>query len=484
MDNTARKKSNLGPMIALTSLFFMWGFITSMNDILIPYLKKVFELSYFQAMLVQFCFFGAYFIGSLVYFIISARMGDPIAKMGYKNGIIAGLLLSAIACLMFYPAAQIKIFAYFLAALFVLGIGFTLLQIAANPYVAILGKPETASSRLNLSQALNSLGHTTAPIIGGYLVFSFFTTVGKPLLNKFGEPILTDKGLTLTATSVQLPYLVFAGLFILLAAIFAIARLPKFNDSSTVEKGNIAIKFPHVRLGMIAIFLYVGAEVAIGSVFINYMKELMNFPEIEAKSFLAFYWGGAMTGRFLGAISLSDEKNQIKKMAGMIITSLMVFFFIFFVIHIENGMEFRQIAPFLAFLVINLIAFRLGRSLPNRTLTVFALVIIGLLLTTLLTGGIIAMWTIIGIGLFNSIMWSNIFTLTIKDLGKYTSQASSLLVMMILGGALIPPLQGAVADAIGIHYSFFVPILSYIYLAYYGWKGYKYKIEKSIISTK
>lgn len=477
MSEPDKNKSYLGPMVVLTSLFFMWGFITSMNDILIPYLKKVFELSYFQVMLVQSFFFGAYFVCSLVYFIISARTGDPIARIGYKKGIITGLLIAAVGCLMFYPAANLKMYGYFLFALFVLGVGFTLLQITANPYVAILGKPETASSRLNLSQALNSLGHTTAPIIGGYLVFTFFTKFGKPLLNKAGQQVTTDLGLTLTATSVQLPYLVFAGLFIILALVISLARLPKFSETTTMEKGAGALQFPHVRLGMLAIFLYVGAEVSIGSVFINYLKELRDFPEVMAKSFLAFYWGGAMIGRFLGAISLSDEQNQAKKVLGMIVTSAAVFAFIYLAVYLENGMDFKMIAPFMIFLVLNLIAFRFGRSLPNRTMTVFAFVIIGLLATALLSHGVMAMWPIIAIGLFNSIMWSNIFTLTIRNLGKYTSQASSLLVMMILGGAVIPPLQGKVADLVGIHYSYFVPAISYIYLAWYGWKGYKSGIK-------
>ena len=480
MDNTSKVKSYLGPMVALTSLFFMWGFITSMNDILIPYLKKVFELSYFQVMLVQSFFFGAYFSCSLVYFLISARTGDPIARIGYKKGIIAGLLIAAVGCLMFYPAASLKMYGYFLCALFVLGVGFTLLQITANPYVAILGKPETASSRLNLSQALNSLGHTTAPIIGGYLVFTFFTKFGKPLLNKLGEQVTTDQGLALTATSVQVPYLVFAALFIILAIIIALVKLPAFSETTSMEKGAGALKFPHVRLGMLAIFLYVGAEVSIGSVFINYLKELLDYPEVRAKSFLAFYWGGAMIGRFLGAISLSDEKNQTKKVLGMIATAAAVFLFIYFAVYLENGMDFSLIAPFMIFLVLNLLAFRLGKSLPNRTMTVFAFVIIGLLLTAILSNGLVSMWAIIAIGLFNSIMWSNIFTLTIRNLGKYTSQASSLLVMMILGGAIIPPLQGKIADLVGIHHSYFVPVISYIYLAWYGWKGFKYKLAESI----
>jgi len=226
-------------------------------------------------------------------------------------------------------------------------------------------------------------------------------------------------------------------------------------------------------LGMIAIFMYVGAEVSIGSAFINYAGELLGYPEMEAKNFLAFYWGGAMIGRFLGAISLSSLE-KIKKYSLMLVTSVLTFLLIYGIIYIESGssFEFKRVTPFIIFLILNYLGFVFGKSLPGRTLAIFAFVVIGLLVTTLLTNGTVAMWTIVGIGLFNSIMWSNIFTLAIKDLKENTAQGSSLLVMMILGGAIIPVIQGAVADAFnGYHLSFFVPIICYAYLMYYGWKG-------------
>ncbi|MGE0089512.1 MAG: sugar MFS transporter [Bacteroidales bacterium] len=471
---TTHKQNYTSALIVLTSLFFMWGFITCMNDILIPFFRKMFELDRFQSMMVQFAFFTAYFVGSLIYFIISARKGDPISRIGYKNGIIWGLLISAFACLLFYPAAEQQLFGLFLAALFILALGFTLLQIAANPYVALLGPPETASSRLNLSQAFNSLGTTIAPIIGGYLVFHYFAKMGTPLINQHGTAVLTDSGEPLSALGVQLPYLIFAGLFIALAILFRFTKLPKFTSSSNIEKGAGALKHSHLVLGGIAIFMYVGAEVSIGSSFINYAGELLGYPEMEAKNFLAFYWGGAMIGRFLGAISLS-EIQKLKKYLLMLATSILTFFLIYGIIYVESGyqFEFSRITPFLIFLALNYIGFIIGKSLPGRTLAIFAFIVIGLLTTTLVTNGAVALWTIIGIGLFNSIMWSNIFTLAIKDLGKDTAQGSSLLVMMILGGAIIPVLQGAVADSLnGYHLSFFIPIFCYAYLVFYGWKGY------------
>ncbi len=462
------------PFAVVTLLFFMWGFITCMNDILIPYLRKMFELSRAQSMLTQMAFFGAYFFGSLVYFFISSRRGDPIQRMGYKRGLIFGLVLSALACLLFYPAAEVKLYGLFLTALFVLGLGFTLLQIAANPYVAILGEPDTASSRLNLSQAFNSFGTTIAPIIGGYLVFHYFASWGPPLLDQAGKVITTDAGMAMSAMGVQLPYLIFAGVFLVLALIIQLTHLPSFSGDHPPMGGAGALHFRHLVLGMLAIFLYVGGEVSIGSVLINYLHELRGFGEMEAKSFLAFYWGGAMAGRFLGALVLGKGRIGVKRVLSMGAVGLAAFGLIYGAVWMESGFSFplARVLPFLIFLFINILGFVIGRSAPARTLTVFALIAIGLLTVTLLSHGALAMWSLIGIGLFNSIMWSNIFTLAIRGLGPHTSQGSSLLVMSILGGALLPFLQGSIADSLGgYHYSFFLPVLCYLYLAWYGWKG-------------
>jgi len=475
-DSTAGtvQKSNTSVLMVIISLFFMWGFITCMNDILIPFLKKAFELSRSQSMLVQFSFFMAYFVGSAVYFTISVRSGDPIQKIGYKKGIIAGLLLSALGCILFYPAAEMKIYSLFLSALFILGLGFTLLQITANPYVAILGPAKSASSRLNLSQGFNSFGTTIAPIVGGYLIFHLFAKWGEPLLNMMGNPIEIEKGQYMSAVGVQLPYLIFAGIFILLAVLINFTKLPEVNSSEEVEKGMGALKYKHLVLGMVAIFMYVGGEVSIGSVLINYIEELLGYSEMKAKTFLAIYWGGAMIGRFLGAVSFNDVMTKTRKTVSMVVISLLTFILIYSIIYMESQMAFTTIAPFLGFIVLNLLAFKLGKSKASRSLMIFALVVVTLLCTTMLSTGAFALWCVLGIGLFNSIMWSNIFTLAIADLGKYTSQGSSLLVMMILGGAIMPLIQASVADAIGgYHYSFFVPIICYLYLAFYGWKGYK-----------
>jgi FHS family L-fucose permease-like MFS transporter len=437
------------PFITITTLFFMWGFLTCMNDVLIPHLKELFHLSYLQSMLVQFVFFGAYFIGSVIYFVISYFKGDPINKIGYKNGMLLGLVIAALGCFLFFPAARFSSYGLFLAALFMLGLGFTLLQIAANPYVSLLGKPEGASSRLNLSQAFNSLGTTIAPIIGGFLIFEFFAVNGK-----------------ITAEATEVPYIIFTGVFLLLAALLYKIKLPDFRSEEVVEQGLGALKFPQLKLGIAAIFFYVGGEVCIGSFIINFLAldEIMGLPEAVGKNYLALYWGGAMIGRFLGAISLNQNINGLKKGMYMIVTAGAVFLLILGIV----DLSFNQIYVFLILIGVNLIGFFIGKAAPARTLSFFALISAALILLTIFSTGATAMWAILGVGLFNSIMWSNIFTLSIHGLGKYTSQGSSLLVMAILGGALLPLLQGAMADVIGIHYSFFIPVISYLYIAFFG----------------
>ncbi len=455
------------PFITITFLFFMWGFITVMNDVLIPHLKAVFELSYFQAALIQFAFFGAFFVISLIYFIISVSQGDPISKIGYKNGIIIGLILCGIGCCLFYPAANYQRYGIFLGALFVLASGVTILQITANPYAAILGNPDTASSRLNLAQGFNSFGTTLAPIIGAILLYKVFSN---------GE---------ITVDSLKMPYLIYGGLFLILAVIIKFVKLPSFVNNEKIEKGLGVLKFRHVVLGMFAIFFYVGGEVSVGSFLINFfgLESIMGMEEAEAGVFLSYYWGGAMIGRFLGSVSMGSITDKTKKYLLMAGLSILFFFVLYFItgIKVEEDefslqlLPFSKIWLFIVFLLINYLAFMIGGVKPSKVLTLFAGVIILLLLIMILSNGEIAFWSAIAIGAFNSILWSNIFTLAIKDLGKYTSQASSLLVMMIVGGALIPLLQGAVADIIGIQLSFFIPLVCYIYLVFYGIVGYKVK---------
>lgn len=448
-ENLRPETSYTTPLISLTFLFFMWGFITCMNDILIPHLKELFVLNYLEAMLVQFCFFSAYFIGSLIYFLISYFKGDPINKIGYKNGLLLGLIISSVGCLMFYPAATMSVYGLFLAAFFILGLGFTLLQISANPYVSLLGKESTASGRLNLVQAFNSFGTTIAPILGGYLIFHFFASNGH-----------------LSAQATKMPYLIFAGIFLLLTLFIYKVKLPDFKNEDSEMDGLGALRFPQLKGGIFAIFFYVGAEVTIGSFMISFVEhgDVMGLKETVAKNYLSLYWGGAMIGRFLGAISMSDVLSNSKKMLYMVLVCIGLFGLLYAIV----DLNFEQMQWFIVFIAMNLVGFSIGKSTPALMLFVFASISIVLLLITVLTGGALAMWCLLAIGLFNSIMWSNIFTLSISGLGEYKSQGSSLLVMAILGGAVIPLIQGSIADAVGIQYSFILPAICYVYVAWFG----------------
>lgn len=446
-------KNYYGPLFLVTLLFFMWGFITCMNDILIPHLKSVFTLQNWQAMLIQTAFFGAYFIISLLYYVVSVSKGDPIGRIGYKNGIIAGLLVTALGCTLFYPAATFVNYAFFLFALFVLAAGITILQIAANPYVTILGKPGGASSRLNMTQAFNSLGTTIAPLIGGYLVFGN-----------------TGAGTT-GADAVKIPYIGLALVLILMAFIFRLFKLPEVGAHGTlkVEKGEAA-RHKHLVLGMVAIFAYVGGEVTIGSNLIGFaaQPDIAGLKEGEASHFLALFWGGAMVGRFFGAVALADLKHtgmRLVVIAGIAIITFITLFSVY---------ETEIVKYASGFILLNVAVLLLGKFIPNRTLWLFSVSVMVCLAMGIVLEGTIALWAVVSIGLFNSIMFPTIFSLAIKGLGKQTAQGSSLLVMAIVGGALLPPAQGVVTDLTGsVQLSFVVPLVCYAYIAYYGIRGYK-----------
>jgi len=437
----------------MTVLFFLWGFLTVLNDLLIPRFKEAFALSYFQAMLVQFAFFGAYGVGSLIYYIISMTSGDPINRIGYKNGVILGLLIAASGMGLFYPAASILSYPLFLFALFVVGLGFAMLQIAANPYVTILGPEKTASSRLNLSQAFNSLGTTIGPIIGGWLLYTLFH-------------VADANG----AHAVKIPYLCFAGVFILIGILFKVAHLPNFTNTDKVEGGLGALKHPHMALGMLAIFMYVGGEVSIGSALVSFLgsPKIGSLSEQAASPYLSFFWGGLMIGRFMGAVALSELVRSTKNLIMAAIPILS-----FLIIAALPGHSFSSVAPYGVCLIVLLFAFFIGQASPQRMLALFSGLIISLLMTGILAEGETAKWAVLGVGLFCSVMWSNIFSLAIDGLGALKSQASSLLVMAILGGAILPPLQGAIADHFGIQISFIVPMIAFAYIAFYGLYGYR-----------
>ena len=377
--------------IAMTCLFFFWGFITVLNDILIPFLKESFDLNYTQAMLVQFCFFGAYFI-------VSPFAGRLIDKVGYQQGIVIGLLTTAAGCCLFYPSASLHLYPLFLFGFFVLASGITVLQVAANPYVAALGPEKTAASRLNLAQAANSFGTTVGPIVGAALILGV---------------VAAD------ASAVQGPYLMIAALLVVAAIVFRSIKLPVLTHMESEEKAEGSVwEHRHLVLGALAIFLYVGGEVSIGSFLVNYFSEssIGGLTTAEAGEMVAYYWGAAMIGRLIGAV------------------------------------------------LMNYVA-------DTKYLAINAVIAIVMIVVSMNTSGSLAMWSILAVGFFNSIMFPTIFTLAVKGLGSMTSKGSGFVCQAIVGGALIPLVQGVAADTMGIQLSFIVPMLCYIYIGWYALNG-------------
>ncbi|MDT4292226.1 L-fucose:H+ symporter permease [Methylomonas sp. MO1] len=406
------KPSYAGSLSILTSLFFIWGFITCLNDILIPQLKAVFTLSYTQAMLIQFCFFTAYFL-------MSVPSGFLVEKIDYKGGIIVGLAIAGCGCLLFYPAAGLHSYPLFLGAFFVLASGITLLQVSANPYVTVLGDPHTASSRLTLTQAFNSLGTTLAPYFGALFILSNAVKSAEEIKLLDAEQLSAYQAAE--AAAVQNPYLFLAAVLFLMAAVFAMLKLPKINQQAEAggahEEGGSAWQYSHLVLGAVAIFVYVGGEVSIGSFLVNFLGEpdIAGLAEQDAGKYVSFYWGGAMVGRFIGSAVMQK-------------------------IH------------------------------PGKVLAFNALAAAALVLATMLGSGTLAMITILAVGLCNSIMFPTIFSLALTGLGGHTGQGSGILCAAIVGGAILPLLQGAFADHIGIQHAFFIPLTCYLYIAFYGYR--------------
>jgi FHS family L-fucose permease-like MFS transporter len=438
---SSSNKSYKRAFVFLTTLFFLWGFITVLVDSLVPRLKDVFEISYAKTVLIQFAFFTAFFVFSL-------PAGFILSKIGYKKGIVLGLLTMALGCLLFYPAAEFRNFLVFLIGYFTLAGGITVLQVAANPYVALLGKEEGASSRLNLSQAFNSLGTTLAPIIGALFLLSSSVKTSIEIAD------LTDIEKTdyyiAEAATVQTPFLIISIFIIALAIVFAFIKLPTVMQVAPKGGYFTLLKNKLMLMGALGIFVYVGAEVAIGSFLVNYfdamnlavlvsenetMMSIANtiasvfnksFSEADPKSllgiFVIFYWGGAMIGRFIGAY----------------LTKILA---------------------------------------PGKVLAIFASLAITMIIVSINTSGLLSMWSILAVGLFNSIMFPTIFTLSLEGLGDLKAQASGLLCMAIVGGAIIPFAFGSLIDNFGFKTAFILAILCYGYILFYG----RFKSKKSTL---
>jgi FHS family L-fucose permease-like MFS transporter len=404
-------------MSIATMLFFMWGFLTCLNDILIPHLKAIFDLNYAEAMLVQFCFFSSYFVFAL-------PAGKLVEWRGYKGTMVIGLLVMAAGAFLFLPASTMASFGVFLSALVILAAGITTLQVAANPYVANLGPPETSAARLNLSQAFNSFGTFIAPFFGGALILSA-SQVSPEMMKSFSAAALQQYRME-QASSVRLPYLGIGLTLVLLAISFAVLKMPTMDFTRDIRpgeldedaKGDSIWRHPVLLAGAVAIFVYVGAEVSIGSFLVNYfgLPDIAAFPEKTAAKYVSLYWGGAMVGRFVGSWLLTKFKT----------------------------------------------------STVLGTAAVIACSLVG---TSIITHGHTAMWAILAVGLFNSVMFPTIFTVGLTGLGPLTSKGSSLMVAAIVGGALIPLAEGHLADLIGVQHAFVIPAVCYIYIALFGYLG-------------
>lgn len=435
---TQKQKNYRNAFIFLTSLFFLWGFITVLVDSLIPRIRDLFTLTYFQAGLVQFAFFGAYFV-------LSIPAGFMLSKIGYKKGIVLGLITMAVGCALFYPAASYRTFSIFLLAYFILAGGITILQVAANPYVAVLGSEEGASSRLNLSQAFNSLGTSIAPILGASFILSD-KVKSKDEIASLGQAA-KDTYLSAEAAAVQSPFIIITLFIIALAVIFMRVKLPKMLSTAPKNGYLMLLKNKSLMLGAFGIFIYVGAEVSIGSYLVNYfydmkltsvIKESSMLSSISSTllgkslsgvddygilgSFVTFYWSGAMIGRFIG----SYLTNIIK---------------------------------------------------PARVLSFFAIGALALVFMSAQTTGLTSMVSILAVGLFNSIMFPTIFSLSLEGLDDLKPQASGILCTMIVGGAIIPPMYGYLTDLYGFKWAFSLLIICYLYIYFFG----KVQLRKNIV---
>ncbi len=429
-----------GALTMVTTLFFIWGFLTSLNDILIPHLKSIFDLNYAEVMLVQFAFFTSYAI-------FGYPSGKVVEWIGYQRTMVVGLFTMALGAILFIPAADLPSYPLFLGALIVLAAGMTALQVSANPYVTVLGPAQTASSRLNLAQAFNSLGTTVGPPLGGFLILKGaeklvenVTTMPPPALHAYRLQ---------QAATVKMPYMVFTLVLVLVGLAIAWYKFPRIDATKDFrpmkeDRGHRSIwNYRHVVLGAVAIFVYVGAEVSIGSFLINYFGQsyVAGIAALAAANLVPFYWGGAMVGRFIGSGLLQRMKTHslvaICAVAAMALTLV--------------SMSTSFTSGVITSLPLHLFDWHGTLLIPHSW----------------------PLWSILAVGLFNSIMFPSIFTLGIAEMGPLTGEASGLLVIAIVGGAVIPEIQGVLADHIGIHHAFILPVLCYTYITYYGLRGYR-----------
>ncbi|MDI9865348.1 MFS transporter [Flectobacillus longus] len=451
MSNSSTQ-SNQSALYTLVTVWFFWSFVAASNGILIPLFKEKFELQQWQAQLVDFAFYAAYFVGSILYFVVSGIIkGDVLNRIGYKNGIIYGLIISAVGTILFYPAAELKSFPILLSALFIVGLGFSLQQTATQPFMIALGDPATGAQRINLGGAVNNLGGTIGPALISYAIFG---------------SISADAAKNASIDSVKAPYLILGVVFALFAVFFKLSKLPRITNDEDVEIGTGALKYPQLLLGMSAIFVYVGVEVTIGSNLGEYLKVTENLESSQISKYVSLFWGSMMVGRWtasIGNFNLSESTKQILKFVVPFVA-----FAVVLGVNALSGNEVQDLLPYGLCIFIMIGAFFASQEKPVKTLLIYtACGAITSLLGVIFTGKI-ALFLLISGGLFCSVLWPSIFSLGTAGLGKYTNQGAAFLIMMILGGAVIPVVQGILADSIGIQLSYLLAVACFGYLFFFG----------------
>ncbi len=457
--NSENIKTNWAQFIPLVTVFFFWGFVAASNDILIPVFRKAFDLTQAEGQLVSLAFYIAYTVGSLIYIGISYFLKqDLINKIGYKNGLALGLLISALGTLLFYPAANNGSFALMLSGLFIVALGFSLQQTVANPLAIALGSVQTGSQRLTLAGGINNFGTTIGPLIVTFAIF--------------GSTASSNSEMSIE--SVKIPYLILGLAFLIVAILLKFSSLPdRPNLESTVENESItshksALSYPQLVLGMIAIFIYVGVEVSTASNLPAFMETNLGFLTKDVAPYISLYWASLMIGRWTGAVEAFNVEASAQKMLKFLAPYLA-----FGVFLIVNALAKHDLTPFYIYgiiILVLIIADIFSKGNPARMLFIFSILGIVSLFIGIFSNGMISVYAFISVGLFCSTLWPCIFTLAISGLGKSTSQGSSFLIMMIMGGGIISWLQGYISESVGIQNSYFVGIFCFLYLAFYAWK--------------
>jgi MFS transporter, FHS family, L-fucose permease len=445
------QKSNQSALFTLMTVWFFWSFVAASNGILIPLFKEKFDLTQTQAQYVDFAFYTAYFVGSIIYLLVSAfAKTDILNKIGYKNGIIYGLIISAIGSCIFYPAAEQKSFALLLTALFVVGLGFSLQQTATQPFMIALGPPETGAQRINLGGAVNNVGGTIGPLIVSLAIFG--TTA-------------TDAAKNASISDVKGPYLVMGLLFAIMAAFFYFSKLPRITNDEKIEVGTGVLKFPQLILGMTAIFVYVGVEVTIGSNLGEYLKETENLDSSQISKYISLFWGSMMIGRWTASINNFSPSPTMKKILIWVVP--FAAFGLFLLVNSLSS-DVTDILPYAVCIIVMILTYIASKEKPVQILLLFTAIGAIMMLIGVFTSGKIALFSLISGGLFCSVLWPSIFSLGTAGLGKYTNQGSAFLIMMIIGGGVIPIAQGMLSDSIGIRYSYLLAAACFVYLFIFG----------------